>query len=198
MNILVILAHPVRASLTGALADAACEALAENGHAAQFHDLDAEGFDPRIQAAELTARSSNDALIERHCAELASAEGIVIVHPNWWSQPPAVLKGWLDRVVRPGVAYDFRRDESGRTMPVGLLKARTAVVINTANVPQAAEQAALGDPLETLWRRAVFERCGVHDVRRAVFAPAQSASPEQRRAWCDEARALVREAFPAA
>jgi putative NADPH-quinone reductase len=93
------------------------------------------------------------------------------------------------------VAYDFRRDESGRMMPVGLLRARTAVVINTANVPQAAEQAALGDPLETLWRKAVFERCGVRDVRRAVFAPAQGASPEQRAGWCGEARALVRAAF---
>jgi putative NADPH-quinone reductase len=195
MDILVVLAHPVRASLTGALADASCEALAADGHAVQLHDLDAEGFDPRIAPEELTARSSNDALIERHCAALAAADGILIVHPNWWSQPPAILKGWLDRVVRPGVAYDFRRDEAGRMMPVGLLRARTAVVINTANVPQAAEEAALGDPLETLWRKAVFERCGVRDVRRAVFAPAQTASPEQRAAWCGEARALVRAAF---
>ena len=59
------------------------------------------------------------------------------MHPNWWSQPPAILNGWLDRVVRPGVAYEFRKDDAGRSLPVGLLRARAAVVLNTANVPQA-------------------------------------------------------------
>ena len=197
MNIMVVLAHPVRASLTGALGEGARETLAALGHAVQFHHLDAEGFDPRIGAEELAARRSADPLVERHCAELAAADGIVIVHPNWWSQPPANLKGWIDRVVRPGVAYDFAKDDAGKSVPVGLLKARTAVVLNTANVPQAVEQSLVGDPLEALWAKVVFDRCGVKDVRRRVFAVAATASPEQRAAWVEEARALVRDAFPA-
>jgi hypothetical protein len=49
--------------------------------------------------------------------------------------------------------------------------------------------------LETLRRKAVFERCGVRDVRRAVFAPAQAGSPQQRAAWCGDVGALVRAAF---
>jgi len=197
MDIMVVRAHPVRASLTGALADGARDALAALGHAVRFHHLDDEGFDPRLGAEELAARRSSDALVERHCAELAAADGIVIVHPNWWSQPPANLKGWLDRVVRPGVAYDFARDDAGRSVPVGLLRARTAIVLNTANVPQAAEQALVGDPLEVLWEKVVFDRCGVKDVRRRVFAVAATADAAQRAAWVDEARALVRAAFPA-
>jgi putative NADPH-quinone reductase len=197
MNILVVLAHPVRASLTGALAEAARDAAVALGHAVQFHHLDAEGFDPRIGAEELVARRSSDALVEHHCAALAAADGVVIVHPNWWSQPPANLKGWLDRVVRPGVAYDFATDDAGKSVPIGLLKARTALVFNTANVPQSVEQALVGDPLETLWSKVVFARCGVRDVRRRVFAVAAGAGPEQRAAWVEEARAAVREAFPA-
>jgi len=45
--------------------------------------------------------------IQRHCAEIRQADGLVIVHPNWWGEPPAMLKGWVDRVLRAGVAYDF-------------------------------------------------------------------------------------------
>jgi putative NADPH-quinone reductase len=197
VNITLILAHPLRASLTGALADAVRDTLAGLGHAVQFHHLDAEHFDPRIPAAELTARRSDDPLVEQHCAELAGADGIVIVHPNWWSQPPANLKGWLDRVVRPGVAYDFAKDDAGRSVPVGLLRARAAIVLNTANVPQEQERALLGDPLETLWRKCVFDRCGVKSVHRKVYAIAAAANESQRAAWLEEARDLARTTFPA-
>ena len=191
MGISLILSHPSSTSLCAALAVAARDALVAAGHEVRFHHLDAEGFEPR-------PRSSSDALVERHCAELAAAEGVVVVHPNWWSQPPAVLKGWLDRVVRPGVAYDFRKDDAGRSVPVGLLKARAAVVLNTANVPQADERALLGDPLETLWCRAVFPRCGVRDVHREVFAVVAASTAETRAAWLARTRALMGGKFPRA
>jgi putative NADPH-quinone reductase len=195
MRISLILAHPSRSSLCAALAGAARDALA--GHEVRFHHLDAEGFDPRLAAAELAGRTSDDALVERHCRELAECEGLVIVHPNWWSQPPAILKGWLDRVVRPGVAYEFRKDDAGRSLPVGLLRARAAVVLNTANVPQAQEQALVGDPLESLWCRSVFPRCGIPTSHREVFAVVASSTAEQRTEWLARAAQLMRVHFPA-
>ena len=62
------------------------------------HDLYAEGFEPV---------SGADAIVHRHRDEIASADGLVVVHPNWWGKPPAIMAGWLDRVIVPGVAYDF-------------------------------------------------------------------------------------------
>jgi NAD(P)H dehydrogenase (quinone) len=196
MGISLILCHPGRGSLCHALAAAANDALGALGHDVLFHHLDAEGFDPRIGEAELRGRSSADELVERHCRELAECDGIVIVHPNWWSQPPALLKGWLDRVVRPGVAYEFREDDAGRSVPVGLLRARAALIMNTANVPQAQEQALLGDPLEALWCRAVLPRCGVPRVHREVFAVVAASTDEQRATWLARARALAGKLFP--
>lgn len=196
MRISLILSHPGRDSLCAALAHAAQDALAGDGHEVKFHHLDAEGFDPRLGEAELRGRISDDALVEQHCRELARCDGLVVVHPNWWSQPPALLKGWLDRVVRPGVAYEFRKDDAGRSLPVGLLRAKAAVVLNTANVPQAQEQALLGDPLEVLWCRGVLPRCGITSVRREVFSVVAASSPGQRVEWLAHAGALMREAFP--
>jgi len=54
-----------------------------------------------------------------------------VVHPNWWGQPPAILKGWIDRILRPGVAYQFLEGDAGEGVPVGLLKAETALIFNT-------------------------------------------------------------------
>jgi putative NADPH-quinone reductase len=56
--------------------------------------------------------------VQAHCGEIARAEGIIIVHPNWWGQPPAIMKGWIDRVFRPGVAYRFTEDDKGDGVPI--------------------------------------------------------------------------------
>lgn len=105
MNISVILAHPVSGSFNHAIAETAVDALRRNGHSVSFHDLHAEGFDPVLPGPEIPSDAALPPVIATHCLEIAEAQGIVIVHPNWWGQPPAMLKGWVDRVIRPGGAY---------------------------------------------------------------------------------------------
>ena len=133
MRTLVILAHPTPGSLNHAIAETAAETLRGLGHEVVFHDLCAEGFEPLLPGPEIARGASLPPLVARHCDELAEADGIVIVHPNWWGMPPAVLAGWVDRVVRPGVAYEFIEGDAGEGVPQGLLKARWAAVFNTAN-----------------------------------------------------------------
>lgn len=196
MKILIVLAHPDPGSFNHALADAAAQAARRQGHAVTLHDLYAERFDPILPATEIARGAPLPPWLERHCADLAEAEGIVVVHPNWWGQPPAILTGWIDRVVRPGVAYEFQEGDSGEGVPVGLLRARTAVVLNTSNTPLQREREAFGDPLDAIWRRCVFDLCGVKDVRRRTFSVVVTSAVEARRAWLAEAGALVTEAFP--
>jgi putative NADPH-quinone reductase len=197
VNILIILAHPDPASLNHALALAAAQAAKRLGHEVTVHDLYAERFPPALPAFEIPKGAPLPGWLERHCADLAAADGIVIVHPNWWGQPPAILTGWLDRVLRPGVAYGFEEGDGGEGVPVGLLRARAAVVLNTSNTPPAREREAFGDPLDHIWKRCVFALCGVKDVRRRTFSVVVTSTVEERRAWIAEASALVAETFPA-
>jgi len=190
---LVVLAHPAPGSLNHAIAAAACDELAGLGYAVSFHDLYAERFDPLLPAGEIPREGPVDETVERRCAELAAADVIVIVHPNWWGQPPAILKGWIDRVVRPGVAYEFAEGDAGDGVPVGLLGARAAIVFNTSNTPEAREMAAFGDPLERLWDNCVFRLCGVRDFARRTYSAVVTSTREQRGAWIADARRLVRE-----
>ncbi len=197
MNILVVLAHPRPGSFNHALAAAVRDTLRADGQAVTFHDLYAEGFDPLLPAEEIPDPAGLPPDIQRHCDELRAADGIVIIHPNWWGQPPAILKGWIDRVIRPGVAYRFREGDSGEGVPVGLLKARAAVVLNTANTPAAREQDVFGDPLEALWKTCIFELCGIRSFHRRTFTMVVTSTPEQRRQWLAAAAALCRTAFRA-
>jgi len=95
MKTLLILAHPDKTSFNHAIADAAAGALQQNGHEIMFHDLYEEKFDPVLPAAEIPKNATLPPDIEKQCREITEADGIIIVHPNWWGQPPAILKGWV-------------------------------------------------------------------------------------------------------
>ncbi|WP_300715581.1 NAD(P)H-dependent oxidoreductase [uncultured Bilophila sp.] len=122
MLISLIAAHPYKESFNAALAATVAAVLKGNGHTVRFHDLYQEGFDPILPGEELVSDATQDSLVAVHQEEIREAEGIVIVHPNWWGQPPALMKGWVDRVLREGVAYAFPQGDNGGGLPIGLLK----------------------------------------------------------------------------
>lgn len=196
LNVSVILAHPDCASFNHAIARTAAARLEENGHAVRFHDLCAERFDPILPDAEIPKDAVLPEAIQGHCREICAADGIVIVHPNWWGQPPAILKGWIDRVIRPGVAYEFLEGDSGEGVPRGLLKARAALVFNTSNTLAEREREVFGDPLETIWRNCVFGLCGVPTFQRRMFGVVVTSTEAERNAWLAEVRKAVDTLFP--
>lgn len=191
MQISVIVAHPSRESYNQALARAIESRLRAANHAVIFHDLHGESFDPVYDASELRREAKLPPLVEQHCSELEKADGLVLVHPNFWSRPPAMMSGWVDRVLRPGRAYRFVPDGRGGARPEGLLGLRGVLVINTSNTPPEKEIQILGDPLEVHWRKVVFGLCGVSNVVRRNFGPVIVSTPEQRSEWLREAESLA-------
>lgn len=196
MNISVILAHPRPGSFNHAIAETAARALSRRGHTPIVHDLYRERFDPLLPAGEIARNTEVDPVIALHCRELMDCGGILIVHPNWWGQPPAILKGWIDRVIRPGVAYEFSPGDSGEGVPAGLLAGKRAIVFNTSDTPAEREREVFGDPLESIWKKCVFDFCGVSDVYRRTFGVVVTSTAEERRAWLREVESAVTEIFP--
>lgn len=196
MKALVILGHPKTGSFNHAIAEAAVRVLEESGHEVIFHDLYGEGFDPVVTHEEIPKGACLDPSLGRYCQEVSNADGIIIVHPNWWGQPPAILKGWVDRVIRPGIAYEFEEEDSGEGVPSGLLKAKAALVFNTSNTPEEREREVFGDPLETIWKNCVFDFCGIDKFHRRMFGVIVTSTEEQRRQWLEEVKGIVRQYFP--
>ncbi len=196
MTIVVILAHPDVGSFNHAIARTVVDRLTAAGHAVVVHDLYREGFEAVLPGGEIPREAPLPLVIARHCEEIAAADGIVIIHPNWWGMPPAILKGWVDRVIRPGVAYTFLEGDSGEGVPVGLLKARAALVFNTSNTEAERERAVFGDPLETLWKNCIFGLCGVDRFVRRTFGVVVTSSAAQRAEWLAEAATMVDDLFP--
>ncbi|BES85410.1 hypothetical protein PEC302107_16470 [Pectobacterium araliae] len=131
MKVSVILAHPYKGSFNHAISDSVIQALKNNHHTVLSHDLYEEHFAPVLPSVELISDASGDKLVNLHQEEIKETDGIIIIHPNWWGQPPAILKGWVDRVLRQDIAYAFHEGDNGGGLPIGLLKAKAGVVFNT-------------------------------------------------------------------
>ena len=196
MNISLILGHPTLGSFNHAICATAIEMLRSNGHTCHFHDLYREGFDPVMPSDEIPKDAPLPLEIERHCQEIGDADGIIIVHPNWWSAPPAILRGWVDRVLRPGRPYNFVPDGQGGAKPIGLLKASVGLVFTTANTAHDKEVQLFGDPLQTHWLKVVFGLCGVARTERWDFSPMITSTAGERQAWLREVESAVARYFP--
>lgn len=197
MKVSVILGHPYKGSFNAAIAYIVTETLESNGHTVMFHDLYNEKFNPSIPPKELVCDVSDDELVILHQREIREADGIIIIHPNWWGQPPAILKGWIDRVLRENVAYTFPVGDNGGGLPIGLLKAKAGIVFNTSNTPEIRENEIFGDPLQRIWKDCIFDFCGVAVFDRRMFRVVANSSAEQRADWFEEVKSVINKYFPA-
>jgi NAD(P)H dehydrogenase (quinone) len=137
VNALVVLAHPCQDSFNHAVAAAVERGLTRAGHTVERIDLYAEAFVAAMSLDERRAYHSDepvvDAHVRDHVARLLAADMLVFVYPTWWSGLPAVLHGWLQRVMIPGVAFDF--GEQGKVTP-GLTNVRRIVGVSTYGSPR--------------------------------------------------------------
>ena len=132
MRVVVVVAHPDPDSFNHAIASTAIASLTRAGHAVTVLDLYAEEFRTAMSYDERHAYHSDrpllDPMAERHAGVVKRAEALVFVYPTWWSTVPAILKGWLERVLVPGVGFVF--DEHQRVRR-GLTDVRRVVGIST-------------------------------------------------------------------
>jgi NAD(P)H dehydrogenase (quinone) len=108
MRALVIYCHPRRGSFTEAVRDVVLGKLDAVGAEVRLRDLYAEGFDPVLSAHEheiYEDETQNRAPVASHCDDLAWCDTLIFVYPTWWYGLPAMIKGWLDRVLVPGLAF---------------------------------------------------------------------------------------------
>jgi NAD(P)H dehydrogenase (quinone) len=193
MHILIISANPNNHSFCNAIADRTIKTAQRLHHIVTSHNLYDEKFPPVLEHSEIRKNAGLPWIIRQHCADLKSADGIIIIHPNWWGQPPAILKGWIDRIIRPGVAYRFKNGDKGEGIPSGLLKARFAIVFNTSNTECNRERTVFKDPLETIWKNCIFGLCGINNFKRRTFGVIVTSSHDQRTRWLLEVESIVKQ-----
>ena len=180
MHILLVLAHPLAESFAAAVARTARDALEAGGHTVDVLDLYQENFDPRLTAPERAGYFDvpyDLSGVANLVARLKAAEGLILVFPQWWFDFPAILKGFFDRVLAPGVA--FSHDASGGRIQPRLSNIRLLWALTTTGSPWWIVRLYMGNPMRRLLRRGIAPLCAkplnfrvlsLHDMDRASDA----------------------------
>ncbi|MBX4953000.1 NAD(P)H-dependent oxidoreductase [Rhizobium binae] len=192
MRILLVLAHPLQESFAASVARTAGEALEASGHVVDLLDLYAEDFDPRLTEAERRAYFDvpyDTSAVADIVARLRSADGLVLVFPQWWFNFPAILKGFFDRILAPGVA--FIHDAAGGRIVPELTNISLLFALTTTGSPWWLVQLYMGNPVRRLLKRGianfcskklVFRMLSLHDMDRATEARRQAHLERVRKA----------------
>jgi NAD(P)H dehydrogenase (quinone) len=194
VRILVVLAHPDPDSFNAALCLELCAGLVEAGHEPDVLDLCGEGFDPRMGARELRriGTGAPDPEIAALQKRVMAAQGLAFVFPMWWASPPAVLKGFVDRVLQQGFAFRLAPDG----MVEGLLPHAKALVLTTTGATRdQVEAIGFARALKQTWDDWTLRMCGVGEVGHHYFYAVPDADEATRRAYLAEARRLGRDFF---
>lgn len=188
---LVVHAHPAEESYNRHLLDTVVDALLP-GHRVEVIDLYAERYDPVMSREELAAyragRPSNDPTVARHSSLVLEAHTLVFVYPTWWGSLPAILRGWLERTMRPGVAFEYRR--SGGIRPA-LKSIRHIAGVTTYGSPRW-RMLLVGDGGRRMLLRALRTNIP-RRVRRSWIGlhAIDTSTPEDRAAFIERVRTEV-------
>jgi NAD(P)H dehydrogenase (quinone) len=196
MRVLVLFVHPRRHSFTGELADAFCAGLESAGHVVEFADLYEEGFDPLLDEGQFGLETALDPASPRPAdvlaeqARLARAEGLVFIYPFWWSDVPALLKGWFDRVWSYGFAYAYEADRSRITQ----LQVRKALALCPAgHTDEKLDALGLREAHHRIMVEDRLLGVGIPEARLELLGGLSGNPAEVRQQLLDQARELGQE-----
>jgi NAD(P)H dehydrogenase (quinone) len=204
MKVLIVNAHPEPASFNAALKDTAVATLRAQGHEVRVSDLYAMGWKAIVDAEDFSGTRADPQALhvdveQEHQHELGAfpadvaaeqakvewCELLIFQFPVWWFSMPAILKGWVERVMARGFAYG-----TGRKHAKGMFLGRRAMICCTTGTPAAtyAPDGIEGGILNLLWpvNNGVFHYLGFTPLPPYVaFAPRQ-VTADQRQAYLDE------------
>ena len=196
-NVLIVVAHPEPRSFNHAMAEAAAHSLEQAGHSVTISDLCREGFRADIGRHDMTTVSDGQRFhiqaeqteaarknafapdIAREQARVAEADNIILQFPLWWGGPPAILKGWIDRVLAYGFAY-----VDGRRFDSGVFQGRRAMLsVTTGGTPARFAQDGVYGPISAILmplEKLALEYMG-YDVGPAYVAHGVPRSDDDER-----------------
>jgi NAD(P)H dehydrogenase (quinone) len=179
MKTLVIYTHPNHKSLNYAFLQKTMEGLKENPLVSdiQLLDLYEEDFDPRLVFNEQKRRRDMhlDPDLTEYREQLLWADKIVFIYPIWWGRPPAMLLGYIDRMMAANFAYR----KKGSLLPEGLLKNKSAVIVSTMEGPTLYPLLWLNNAHKILMKRALLKYVGFKKVKFFEFGSMEKKNGPQ-------------------
>jgi putative NADPH-quinone reductase len=186
-KIVILLGHTDTSSVCCALTDAYEAAARGAGHIITRFNIAEMKFDPILHNGYRTIQELEPDLV-RFQEALTEADHFVLIYPNWWSGPPAILKGFFDRVWLPGFAFKYIKSSSGNHTFFWhrLLKGKTARVIVTTGFHPLFLRILYGNFIQEI-SIGILWFAGLK-VSETILGPIDNPSDVQKNTWLAQMR----------
>ncbi|WP_207694734.1 NAD(P)H dehydrogenase (quinone) [Enterococcus sp. DIV0212c] len=176
MNVLIIYAYPNTTGYTHAIFNNVKQGT-EQKNTVKIIDLYKENFDPILVFNETKKRRNMqfDEETASYREQILWADHIIFVFPIWWGGMPAILKGFIDKVFSKGFAYTYKG-----SLPVGLLKEKSAWIITTEDSPKWYKKLFQQD-YGTVLKKQVLHMCGIKKVQHFSLSSLRNLNEGQRK-----------------
>ena len=185
----ILLAHPNPGSFNHAVCSAFVEGLKQSGAAYKVNDLYASGLNPLMAGDDFNQFEDSGVLPKDILAEqknVDEVDGLALIYPVWWNEAPAILKGWLDRVLSKGWAYDISTEGEFKE----LLTLKKVIILNTADNPIALlENNGLNAAARLTKADGTFLFCGAAEIDHRILGEV-SADEQGRKRFLQEVKEL--------
>ncbi|BAU54381.1 NAD(P)H-dependent oxidoreductase [Mucilaginibacter gotjawali] len=186
MKTAIIFNHPYAGSYCTALLNAVTSGLQKAGHEVDLIHLDNDKFNPVMSAQDLKGFKAGqpcDPMVLNYRSRLNTADHLVMLFPIWWELMPAMTKGFIDKVIFPGVAYDY--DNTGRFPKMikrwhGL---KSITVITTMNTPSLFYRLVFGNAIKKAILTGTFRKLGFSNCKWISFNMVKFVSGVKREKW---------------
>jgi putative NADPH-quinone reductase len=184
MRSLIVFNHPYEGSFCNAILNAVTKGLQKANHEVDLMHLDNDKFNPVMSQADLKAFLAHqpiDPQVINYNQRLKRADHLIFIFPIWWDIMPATTKGFIDRVLFPGVVYDHNPRGFG-LVPL-LTNLKSVTIITTMNKPKVMYSLLIGNLIRKTMLRSVFKTMGYKRLNWISFTSVKSVSQEKRKNW---------------
>lgn len=184
MRTVIVFNHPYKGSYCNAILNAVTKGLQKANSEVDLMHLDNDGFNPVMSQADLKAFVAHkpiDPQVIDYNERLKKADHIIFIFPIWWDLMPATTKGFVDRVLSPGIVYDHHPRGFG-LVPL-LKKLKSVTIITTMTKPRIMYSLLIGNLIRKAMLRSVFKTMGYQNLNWISYNRVKSVSQEKRVKW---------------
>lgn len=187
MRVTIIFNHPYEGSYCNAILETVSKGLHKANHEIDLIHLDNDQFNPVMTSSDLKAfrdKSPVDPKVLEYKEKLEKADHLIFIFPIWWELMPAMTKGFIDKVIFPGVAYDYTNKENTRMKPL-FNKIKGVTVITTMNTPKLIYRLFFGNAIKKALILGTFWKIGYKNRKWISFNNVKKVSQEKRIKWLE-------------
>ena len=184
MNTLIIYNHPYEGSYNHAILESVVKGITRAQGEYEVIDLDKENFNPVMTSADLLGfvkHQAVDPIAISYAEKIKEADHLFFIFPIWWEMMPALTKGFIDKVIYPGLTYDYK--ENGISMVSLLPKLKATTVITTMNTPKIMYKLTYGNALKKALIKGTFKKSGMKNVHWISLNMVKMSKVEKRQKW---------------